>query len=429
MERKVKPARAGLKGNLTVPPDKSISHRAVMFGAVSNGKLRVSNFLFGEDCMRTFEAFRAMGVKIEREDNALVIHGVGLKGLTSPPGPLYMGNSGTSMRIISGILAGQNFDTKLTGDESLSARPMRRIIDPLKLMGANIGTLKGNFPPISIKAAEGPLKPAQYTTPIPSAQVKSCVLAAGLYADGTTSVKEIFQSRDHTERMLEYFSANITRKGLTTEITGGRELEPKDIEVPGDISSAAFFMIAALIVEGSDLTIRNVGLNPTRDGILKVLERMGADIEVLDLRGEVEPAGDIRVRTSDLKGTVIRPEEIPLLIDEVPVLIVAAVTAEGETRIQGISELRVKETDRIKSMTNNFSKLGIKIVEEGDTLIINGGCKKFSAADLDSYGDHRTAMAMAMAALVSDGECLIRDTDCVKTSYPGFFDDLQNLIS
>jgi 3-phosphoshikimate 1-carboxyvinyltransferase len=370
-----------------------------------------------------------MGVKIEQEDDALVIHGVGLKGLTSPPGPLYMGNSGTSMRIISGILAGQDFDTELTGDESLSARPMRRVIDPLKMMGANIGALKGDFPPISIKAAEGPLKSAQYTTPIPSAQVKSCVLAAGLYADGTTSVKEVFQSRDHTERMLEYFSANITRKGLTTEITGGKELEPKDIEVPGDISSAAFFMIGALIVEGSDLIIRNVGLNSTRDGVLKVLKRMGADIEVLDVRGEVEPIGDVRVRTSDLKGTMIEPEEIPLLIDEVPILIVAAVTAEGETRIQGISELKVKETDRIKSMTDNFSRLGVNIAEEGDTLIINGGRKKLNSAELDSYGDHRTAMSMAIAALISDGECLITDTDCVKTSYPGFFDDLQSLIS
>ncbi|MGB2630216.1 MAG: 3-phosphoshikimate 1-carboxyvinyltransferase [Candidatus Omnitrophota bacterium] len=427
MDWKVRPAPKGLKGEFFVPPDKSISHRAVMFGSICSGKVNVGNFLFAEDCMRTLESFRALGVQIERKASGLTIQGRGLRGLKPPREPLYLGNSGTTMRIISGILAGQNFSAELTGDESLSARPMRRIVEPLKKMRAKIDTLNGNFPPISIGAAEGPLTPIEWTTPIPSAQVKSCILAAGLYADGTTSVKELFQSRDHTERMLEYFSADIKREGLRTEITGQKELAPKDLEIPGDISSAAFFIIGALLVEGSSIVIRDLGLNHTRIGAINVLKRMGGNVEVLDVKGEVEPRGDLKVMSSELKGTTIEKEEIPLLIDEIPVLIIAAVMAEGRTEIKGISELRVKETDRVKSMVDNLSKLGIEIAEEGDSLVINGGCRRFNSADLDSFGDHRTAMSMAIAALISDGECLIRNVDCVNTSYPGFFKDLERL--
>ena len=427
MDWKIKKCDKGLRGELTPPPDKSISHRAIMFGSISSGSLNVRNFLLGEDCMRTYEAFQAMGVDISREGSSVKVEGKGLKGLSEPEGDLYLGNSGTTMRVISGILAGQNFSCKLTGDESLSSRPMNRIVDPLKEMGADISTLAEGCPPIAIAPAGGALKAVDYSTPVASAQVKSCILAAGLYASGETSVTEPFQSRDHTERMLEYFSADIKRQGLTTRVTGLKELTPRDIEVPGDISSAAFFMVGALLTKGSDLVIRNVGLNSTRDGVIKVLKRMGADIEVLDVRGDVEPEGDVRVKTSSLKGTVIEAEEIPLLIDEVPVIIIAASMAEGRTEIRGIGELKIKETDRVKSMKENLSTLGVEVREEEGSLVVDGGVKLFSAGALESFGDHRIAMSMAIAALSSSGECLIRDTDCAQTSYPGFLADLEQL--
>ncbi len=420
MDWKIKKAQKGLKGELRVPPDKSISHRAVMFSSIARGKCRIDNFLFGEDCMRTYEAFLAMGVSITRKHNAVVVKGDGLKGLKAPAGALYMGNSGTSMRIMSGILAGQDFATELTGDESLSKRPMGRIVEPLRSMGANIETAGDGRPPIKIAPAGGPLKAVTYNTPVASAQVKSCVLSAGLYADGTTALTEPFQSRNHTEKMLEYFSAEIEREGLTTRVTGGKELVPKDLSVPGDVSSAAFFIVGALLVEGSNLVLRGVGLNPTRTGLISVLKRMGAKIDILDLRGESEPSGDLRALYSPLEGTIVKPSEIPLLIDEIPVLIIAAVTASSPTEIQGISELRVKESDRVRSMTENLSKLGVEMMEKGDSLIIYGGKKTFTSAVLDSFGDHRIAMSMAVASLISDDGCTIRDTDCVNTSYPDF---------
>ncbi|MFH1552632.1 MAG: 3-phosphoshikimate 1-carboxyvinyltransferase [Candidatus Omnitrophota bacterium] len=428
MDWKIRKASSGLKGELALPPDKSISHRSVMFASISGGRCCIRNFLLGEDCMRTLEAFRAMGVEISVKDNMVTVHGRGLKGLKEPQGELYLGNSGTTMRIISGILAGQDFTSVLTGDESLSRRPMRRIIEPLSLMGARIESAEGtSCAPLRIKG-KTPLNPIDYSMPIASAQVKSCVLAAGLYANGKTSVSEPFQSRDHTERMLEYFSADIKREGLTTEITGLEELAPKDLEIPADISSAAFFIVAALLVKGSRLIMRGVGLNPTRIGIINVLKRMGASIQILDCRESLEPAGDIEVRHSDLKGTVVEEEEIPLLIDEIPVLTVAAAMAEGTTVIKGIKELKVKETDRAKSVIENLSRMGIRLEEEEDTLIIPGKSVRLNAAELDSFGDHRTAMSMAVAGLVSEGTCLIRDTACVDTSYPGFFADLEKLV-
>ncbi|MFH1665269.1 MAG: 3-phosphoshikimate 1-carboxyvinyltransferase [Candidatus Omnitrophota bacterium] len=427
MDWRIKKADGGLRGELTVPPDKSISHRAVMFGAISGGDCRIHNFLSGEDCMRTFEAFRAMGIEITMKGGVVTVRGKGLKGLTAPAGDLYMGNSGTSMRIISGIVAAQGFGVRLTGDESLSGRPMSRVIEPLKMMGARIDTVNGKFPPILSRGVRNNLKPLRYTTPVPSAQVKSCILAAGLYAGGKTSVTEKFQSRDHTERILEYFSADIARKGLTTEIDGLKELAPKDITVPGDISSAAFFIVGGLTVKRSDLILKDVGLNPTRDGVITVLGRMGARIDILDKRDGFEPVGDIRVRTSDLHGTVVEQKEMPLLIDEVPALIIAAVMAEGRTEIRGISELKVKETDRVKTMKDNLLRLGVEIFEEGDCLVINGGGKIFRPAELDSYGDHRIAMSMAVASLLSDGECLIKNTACADTSYPGFLKDLEKV--
>lgn len=427
MDWKIKKAEGPLKGSIKIPPDKSISHRTVMFGAISSGRLCVHNFLFGEDCMRSLESFRAMGVEIARKGDMLTINGVGLNGLKPPSGELYLGNSGTTMRIMSGILAGQGFGTKLTGDESLLSRPMGRIIDPLIKMDADINGREGKFPPIEIGAAGGALTSIRYSSPVASAQVKSCVLSAGLYADGTTSVTEPFQSRDHTERMLEYFSADIKREGLTTSITGRKEMEAGDIQVPGDISSAAFFIAGALLVEGSDLVITDVGLNPTRTGMIKVLERMGANIEIMEFYETTEPSGDIRVKASELKGTIVEAEEVPLLIDEIPVLVIVSMMAAGRTEIRGISELKVKESDRIKSMRDNLLKLGSDIHEEGDSLIIDGGTGLFSSADVDSFGDHRIAMSMAVAALVSDGECLVRDTACVDTSYPGFIADMEKM--
>jgi len=428
MDWKISRAVKGLKGEVIVPPDKSISHRAIMFGAISGGRCRVNNFLFGEDCLSTLEAFRSMGIEIRREENAVIVEGKGLRGLTPPPGALYLGNSGTTMRLISGVLAGQTFDTVLTGDESLSRRPMKRIVDPLSMMGAGIKAAgEDGRAPLEIKGRNVPLKSVDYASPVASAQVKSCVLAAGLYAEGRTTVREPFQSRDHTERMLEHFSAGIERKGLTTSITGGQELEPRDIDVPGDISSAAFLMVAGLIVEGSDILMRNVGLNPTRTGLLSVLERMGARIETAEFTGGNEPSGDLRVSHSALKGTVVKEEENPLLIDEIPALVVAAALADGPTRIEGIKELKMKETDRVKTVTENLSRMGVDIGEENNALIVPGGARELKAAGLDSFGDHRIAMSMAVAALVSDGECAIRGAECADVSYPGFLPDLEGV--
>lgn len=427
MDWKIKKAEKGLRGEIVVPADKSISHRAIMFGSIASGTCKVSNFLFGEDCVSTLEAFQAMGVEITRQGNDLLIVGKGLRGLQPAEGNIDLGNSGTSMRIISGILAGQDFETNLIGDESLSKRPMGRVVEPLKEMGANIETLNGDLPPIKIMPACGALKAIDYKTPVASAQVKSCVLAAGLYSEGETSVTEPFQSRDHTERMLKYFSADIKTKGLTTVITGNKQLTSRDITVPGDISSAAFLMVAALIVEGSEIVLKNVGLNSTRDGILRVLKRMGADLEIFNVTESLEPYGDIRVRSSKLIGTTIEADEIPLLIDEVPIIIVAASVAKGKTVINGISELKVKESDRVSSMKDDLSRLGVSIYEEGSSLAVEGGACDFSPADLDSFGDHRIAMSMAVAALKCPGECVIRNTGCVDTSYPSFLKELEVL--
>lgn len=425
---KIKKAENGLTGEVTPPPDKSISHRAVMFGAIAEGTCRISNFLKGEDCMSTLEAFRSLGISIDIEGDVVTVEGRGLKGLRPPRGELYLGNSGTTMRIISGILAGQDFSTVLTGDDSLSKRPMRRIMDPLKMMGADIEPASGEHAPLRINGTSS-LRGIDYVMPVASAQVKSCLLLAGLYASGVTRVTEPFQSRDHTERMMECFSANIKREGLTTEISGDKELVPKDIFVPGDISSAAFFIVAALIVKGSELLIKNVGLNPTRTGIIDVLKRMGADIEVVSLRDDVEPAGDLRVRYSDLKGTEVTEEEVPLLIDEVPVLSLASAVAQGETRINGIKELKVKETDRVHTVVENFTRMGIEVKEENNALVISGGAGSFSSAVIDSFGDHRIAMTGAVAALVSDGECTINNASCADVSYPGFLSDLDSVRS
>lgn len=427
MNWKVAKAVDPLKGALTVPPDKSISHRAIMFSSISDGRCRISNFLMGEDCLSTLEAFRDMGVNINIDGNNVIVDGKGMKGLERPPEELYLGNSGTTMRVLAGILAGQDFDAVLTGDSSLSKRPMTRIIKPLGLMGADLEPLEGgDHAPLKIKGGAC-LKAIDYMLPVASAQVKSCVLLAGLYAEGKTSVAEPFQSRDHTERMLKYFGAEIEREGLVTRVKGPGKLCSRDIFVPGDISSAAFFLVAAVMVEGSSLVIKDVGLNETRTGVVNVLKRMGADISIKNVRDEMEPVGDIEVKYGPLEAVTVEEDEIPLLIDEVPVLAVAAARARGTTVIKGIKELKVKETDRVKTIIDNLTAMGADVREENEALVIEGGRGELKSSVLNSYGDHRIAMSMAVAALASDGECEIADTECAATSYPGFMDDLESL--
>jgi 3-phosphoshikimate 1-carboxyvinyltransferase len=427
MDWKIISASGPLHGEITVPPDKSVSHRAVMFAAICAGKTRVENFLFAEDCMRTFDAFRKMGCRIERHGDDVIVEGEGLNGLREPSEDLYLGNSGTTMRVIAGIIAGAGLSATLSGDPSLSKRPMERIVSPLRKMGAVISTLNGDRPPLKIGRNARPLEAIDYVTPVASAQVKSCILAAGLYARGKTSVTEPFRSRDHTERMLRHFSAGIEATGLTTKITGMRELVASDIRIPGDISSAAFFIVAASIVEGSEIVLRNAGLNPTRTGVIDVMRRMGADITITDRREGMEPEGDLKIKYSELKGTVIPAAEIPLLIDEVPILAVAAACARGVTVIEGVGELKVKESDRVKCMAENLDRMGHEIFEEKGALVIPGRSGKLHSGDFDSYGDHRIAMSMAVAALIGQGESRVRNVACVDTSYPAFVSHLEKL--
>jgi len=427
MDWTIRKQEQGLRGELEVPPDKSISHRAVILGAISNGKCHVKNFLFGEDCLSTIEAFRSMGVRIDADRKNIIVHGRGIKDFQKPKEALYLGNSGTTMRILSGVLAGQDFDTRLRGDESLTARPMRRIIEPLSKMGAVIAS-EGNegHAPLYIRGGNK-LTGINYVMPVASAQVKSCVLIAGLYAAGKTTVHEPYQSRDHTERMLEYFSADIKRKGLRTEITGSKPLISKDIEVPADISSAAFFIVAALLIKDSRIVLRNVGLNPTRTGLINVLKKMGGKIRIFDHKDGIEPRGNLEISHSDLSAIVVEKEEIPLLIDEIPILALAALAAKGKTIVRSVSELKVKETDRVRSICENFRRMGAEIKESGEDLIIQGDLKNSRAAEFDSFGDHRIAMTLAMASLLVPGESKIKNTICVKTSYPDFLCDLKKL--
>jgi 3-phosphoshikimate 1-carboxyvinyltransferase len=420
MDKTIKPINC-LRGEIDLPGDKSISHRVIFIGSIAKGKTEGKNFLRAEDCLHTVSAFRAMGVRINLNGTKIIVSGKGLRGLRKPAaGKLYLGNSGTTMRILPGVLAGQDFAATLTGDASLSKRPMERIMEPLRKMGVEISSKKAKgFPPLIIKGGE--VKPVTYSTKVASAQVKSCVLFAALYASGITSVTEPFVSRDHTERMLKFAGAKISRTPLTVSVRGGGELRGRNFFIPGDISSAAFFIAGACLLEGSDLTIRNVGLNPTRLGFLNALSRMGARITITGKKNAVEPYGTLRVRSAPLESTVVKKEEFARLIDEVPILSVLASRARGETVIKGISELRVKETDRIFSMTENLKRLGVNIKTRGEDLIIRGCGKRFNKAVLNSFKDHRTAMSMAIAALGAEGECKILDTACVNTSFPDFF--------
>ncbi len=420
---KIKPIKR-LEGEIRVPGDKSISHRAVMLNAVSKGEAAIKDFLMAEDCIATIDAFKNMGVSISVDD-VVRVKGLGLRGLKKPKRELYLGNSGTSMRLLLGILSGQSFETILSGDESLSRRPMKRVTVPLRKMGADIeGKDDANFAPLLIRG--GKLKAIAYDSPVASAQVKSAILLAGLYAEGVTSVREPVKSRDHTERMLKLLGADIKVKGLKVFISGKNELKAKDIVVPGDISSAAFFIVAALLLPGSKITIKNVGVNETRTGIIDILKRMGASIETKPLGDTGEPIADIRISSSDLKATVVEKDEVPRAIDELPALMVAASLAKGTTVIKGAAELRVKETDRIESMSKNLRSMGGDIKTVGDNIIIEGK-DGLSGAELSSFSDHRTAMAMAVAALGAKGESVINDTACIATSFPEFFNILKSI--
>ena len=416
-----------LRGEVTVPGDKSISHRSVMFGSIAKGTTEIHNFLEGADCLSTISCFRNMGIDIENNNGIVTVHGKGLRGLKAPGCVLDCGNSGTTTRLISGILAPQHFDVTLTGDESIQKRPMKRIMEPLSMMGADITSLRGNnCAPLRINGA--PLHGIHYHSKVASAQVKSCILLAGLCADGLTSVTEPSISRNHTELMLRGFGANVICEGKTATITPDPELIGQKIEVPGDISSAAYFIAAGLIVPGSEILVKNVGINPTRDGLIRVCQAMGADITLLNKRENGgEPVADVLVRYSPLKATTIEGEIIPTLIDEIPMIAVMACFAEGTTVIKDAAELKVKESDRIAVMVDNLSRMGARITATEDGMIIEGG-DPLHGAEIDSYLDHRIAMSFAVAAMAAEGETTIKDADCVKISYPNFYEDLFKLL-
>lgn len=415
------------KGTVTVPGDKSISHRSIMFGALAEGTTRVTNFLQGADCLSTIDCFRKMGIQIENKPDEILIHGKGLHGLKAPASCLDVGNSGTTTRLISGILAGQNFTSELNGDESIQSRPMKRIMEPLSLMGARIESLRGNgCAPLRIQGA--PLHGIHYASKVASAQVKSCILLAGLYADGPTSVTEPYLSRNHSEIMLRHFGASVTSENTTATILPEPKLHAQEIKVPGDISSAAYFIAAGLIVPGAEVLIQNVGINPTRDGILKVCRDMGADITILNENRESgEPTADLLIRHSSLHGTTVGGAVIPTLIDELPVVAALACFAEGTTVIKDAQELKVKESNRIDVMVKNLSAMGAHITATDDGMIIEGG-HPLHGAVIDSKLDHRIAMTFAVTALAADGETEILGADCVKISYPEFYGDLEKLM-
>lgn len=413
-----------IKGRLRVPGDKSISHRAVMFGSISKGITRITGFLNGADCISTVSIFKKMGIDIEMNGTSVIVKGNGLHGLKRPDSILDCGNSGTTTRLVSGILSAQNFTSILTGDKSIQKRPMNRIINPLSLMGANIESNVG-FAPLTITGSS--LHGIEYNSPVASAQVKSAILLAGLYADSNTTVTEPAKSRDHTELMLRKFGADLTTNKTAVTINPAKELFACDIEVPSDISSAAFFMAAALLVPGSELILENVGINPTRDGIIRVLKSMGADIEIINSSNKFEPVADIKVCYSKLHSTTISGELIPTLIDELPLLAAVASMAEGITIIRDAQELKVKESNRIKVMCEELSKLGVKVLETDDGMEITGTDKLCGNVIIDTHDDHRIAMTFAILNLISDGEIKLNNSKCVEISYPGFFCDLKNI--
>lgn len=424
--RKLTKCEGGLCGTIEIPGDKSISHRAVMFGAIAEGITKISNFLEGEDCLSTISCFRKLGVKIEQDGNDVTVYGNGLGGLMEPREVLDVGNSGTTIRLMLGVLANAPFHCTVIGDDSIGKRPMKRVTTPLRDMGAEIdGREDGQFTPLSIRG--GNVKGMHYESPVASAQVKSAILLAGLQGEGVTSVTEPLQSRDHTERMLRAFGCDVHVDGRTVSVQGGQKLSGTVVEVPGDISSAAFFLAAGAIVPNSKIVLKNVGLNPTRTGILEVLSKMNAEISIDHIRNEeFEPSGDITIQASKLKGIDIGGELIPRLIDEIPIIALLATQAEGITRITDAEELKVKETNRIDTVVNELKKLGARIEATEDGMIIHGKTS-LRGNDVNSYGDHRIGMMLAVASCIADGKIAIENSEAVAVSYPNFFKQLEAL--
>ena len=409
-------------GQIKVPGDKSISHRAVMLGSLANGVTEISGFLKGADCLSTIDCFRKMGIDIDINGENVTVHGNGLRGLKKPDEMLYTGNSGTTTRLLCGILAGQNFDTSITCDVSIQKRPMGRVVKPLSMMGAKI---ENEYCPLYITGTK--LHGIDYKMPVASAQVKTAIILAGLYADGETVIHEIEKSRDHTELMLSAMGADLTVDNLDITVKPTNDLTAVNVDVPGDISSAAFFLVLGAIMPNSQITVTNVGINPTRTGIIDVLKDMGADITLENVHTSAgETVADITVRSSSLKGTTVGGDIIPRLIDELPIIAVAAVFADGQTVIKDAQELKVKETNRIRAVVDEFNKCGIDITETDDGMIINGG-KSIHGADFKTYGDHRMAMSLTVLAQLADGESTLDDSDCACVSYPTFFDDFYKL--
>lgn len=416
----------GLNGTIFIPGDKSISHRAVMFGAIAEGVTKITNFLQGEDCLSTIACFQKLGITIEQNGTDVTVYGKGLQGLVEPAEVLDVGNSGTTIRLMLGILANVPFHCTVIGDASIGKRPMKRVTVPLRQMGAKIdGREDGQYTPLSIRG--GNVKGIHYSSPVASAQVKSAVLLAGLQGEGVTTVTEPLQSRDHTERMLRAFGCDVTIDELTVSLQGGQELFSTNIEVPGDISSAAFFLAAGAIVPNSKIVLKNVGLNPTRTGILDVLSQMGATLSIDNIRNEeFEPCGDITVETSQLRGIEIGGALIPKLIDEIPIIALLATQAEGTTVIKDAEELKVKETNRIDTVVNELKKLGANIEATEDGMIVRGKMQLHGNA-VNSYGDHRIGMMLGIAACIADGEVIIENSEAVAVSYPNFFQQLHML--
>jgi len=417
-----------LRGNIFVPGDKSISHRSLILGSIAQGETRIYNFLNSLDCLKTLECMQALGAEIELgKDNSAKIKGEGLYGLQEPKDILDVGNSGTTIRLLTGLLSGQNFYSVLNGDVSIRKRPMKRVVEPLRLMGADIGGRKdGQFAPLSVRGNK--LNPLHYTLPVASAQVKTALLLAGLYITGGTIIKEPLPTRDHTEKMLEIMQADLKISPSEIKVMGGKELRGTDIFIPGDISSAAYFIAAASILKDSQITIRQVGVNPTRTGIIEILKKMGTKIETLNYQIKSnEPQADLKIEYSKLKGVEIKKENVPFLIDELPLIAVVATQAQGKTVVSGARELRVKETDRIKAMVSELKKMGADIKEKEDGFIVNGPTG-LQGAVCESYNDHRIAMSLAVAALLAEGKTIIKNSECIDISFPGFGKTLQKLI-
>jgi len=416
-----------LFGELNIPGDKSISHRSVMFGSIAHGKTTVTNFLPGEDCLSTISCFRKLGIKIEETEEELIIHGNGFDGLKEPNEILDVGNSGTTIRLLLGILAGRPFFSTLVGDRSIGKRPMTRVTEPLTKMGAAIdGREHGLYTPISIRG--GKLNPIHYKLPVPSAQVKSALILAGLQAEGESVIIEPAAARDHTERMIRMFGGEIHQENGSIRVTGGQRLTAAHVHVPGDISSAAFFLVAGAIVPDSEIVLKNVGLNPTRTGIIEVMKKMGAAIELISNQDDTfEPSGDIVIKTSKLTGTVIEGDLIPKLIDEIPIIALLATQAEGQTIIKDAEELKVKETNRIDTVVQELKKLGASIEATEDGMIINGN-SQLTGGTVSSHGDHRIGMMLSIAALLCKHDVFLEDAEAISVSYPNFFTHLNSLI-